>query len=192
MDKAVVLWVNQHWVHPWLDVLFVWVSDKLFFSLPLLAIILVLLTRRWGGDGFKLGVALIVMVVVADAFGAVLKELLQQARPCLELYSQLRHPTHEYLACDEHNGMPSNHALNFFAAFAFLTYILRSWRWSVPLLLTSLCVALSRVYLGAHYPSQVLAGIVLGLVVGAMAARIAVHWLAAIQRVHATRAGVFY
>jgi len=58
------------------------------------------------------------------------------------------------------NSMPSSHAANWFAAtmVAFLFYR-RSWRFMLPM---AAAVAFSRVYNGVHYPSDVLAGAILG------------------------------
>ena len=61
------------------------------------------------------------------------------------------------------NSMPSSHAANWFAAtmVAFLFYR-KKIRITLPLLLMALAVSFSRVYNGVHYPSDVLAGAVLG------------------------------
>jgi len=59
-----------------------------------------------------------------------------------------------------HNSMPSSHAANWFAAtMILLVYYRRSWWFMLPL---ACVVAFSRVYNGMHYPSDVLAGAILG------------------------------
>ncbi|MDK2975668.1 MAG: hypothetical protein PWP06_143 [Candidatus Marinimicrobia bacterium] len=59
---------------------------------------------------------------------------------------------------------PSNHAANFFTLAAVLTFFYRKRRW-IPWLIAVL-VAYSRVYVGLHYPLDVLAGAILGFVIG--------------------------
>jgi 4-amino-4-deoxy-L-arabinose transferase-like glycosyltransferase len=59
-----------------------------------------------------------------------------------------------------YNSMPSSHAANWFAGLMiFLVYYRRSWRVMLPL---ACLVAFSRIYNGAHYPGDVLAGAILG------------------------------
>jgi len=63
--------------------------------------------------------------------------------------------------------MPSNHSANFFAGSLFLLTIFKVNRYSLIFLLISFSVALSRVYLGKHFPHQVLAGAAYGAFLGA-------------------------
>jgi undecaprenyl-diphosphatase len=59
-------------------------------------------------------------------------------------------------------AFPSGHASRAFAVALFLTLRSRRWRWGVPLLGYAVLVALSRVYVGVHWPSDVLGGAILG------------------------------
>lgn len=63
------------------------------------------------------------------------------------------------------NALPSGHAV-----FSFMTaYVLghrRSWKWKMPLYCFAVIVAYQRIYVGAHYPLDVLAGGVVGVFSG--------------------------
>lgn len=65
-------------------------------------------------------------------------------------------------------GFPSGHALG---AFGVVGYLWRrvNRKWKIALLVAGLLVAFSRVYLGVHYPADVLAGAIFGWVIGYLA-----------------------
>lgn len=172
MDLDLLLAINQGWASPALDALFGWVSQKKTFSLPLLGLILWLLWRREGRAGLRLWLLLIIGVLLGDAIGNGLKHLFGQLRPCAEHPELVRLVMEPFrIGCAfKPTGMPSNHALNFFLTAAFLGVALRSWRWGLALGGVAALVALSRVYLGVHYPGQVLAGAGFGLLLGGLAA----------------------
>ena len=187
MDESLLLWINHGWAGPWLDTLFTWLSQRNGFAFPLLGLILVLMAIRFRGDGVKLWLLLAAVVGIADFTGDRIKHLTHQPRPCYAIAGQVRTPgfTLPRPCGADLDAMPSNHATNYFAAAVFLTCVLRI-RWiSAALLLLALCVSLSRIYLGKHYPSQVAAGMVLGTAVGFAAAWTSVKYLAFIQRIRA-------
>lgn len=175
MDKTLLLWLNQEWAHPWLDIIFAWVSDRVSFALPLALLLLGVLVWRFGRRGLWLWSLLVVVVGVADAVGNVLKHLIAQARPCYDIYEYMRHDLAARCGANL-TGMPSNHALNFFTAAMLLAVITRCRVVAVSLFAAALMVALSRVYLGKHYPSQVAVSAVLGVGWGYAAAWLALKY----------------
>lgn len=174
-DSALLLTINQGWASPVLDGLFGWISQKGSFSLPVLLVILALLWRRAGRAGFHIWLGLIVLILAGDLVGNVIKHLTQQFRPCVDLGTAVRLVTAPFeVGCSpKPHGMPSNHALNFFVTASFLGLFLRSWRWGLVLGGMAVLVMLSRIYLGVHYPSQVLVGAMLGVLLGGAAAVLA-------------------
>jgi membrane-associated phospholipid phosphatase len=65
-------------------------------------------------------------------------------------------------------GMPSNHSANFFAGSLFLLTIFKVNRYSLIFLLISCSVAISRIYLGKHFPHQVFTGAFYGAILGVL------------------------
>jgi undecaprenyl-diphosphatase len=68
------------------------------------------------------------------------------------------------LGCSGTLSFPSSHAVNNFAAAAFFAKIFPKYKW--VLFISAFCVAISRPYLGLHYPSDTLGGAIIGFVIG--------------------------
>ncbi|WP_455204110.1 phosphatase PAP2 family protein [Kaarinaea lacus] len=177
MDQRLLLAIHNGWSHPWLDIFFAWISSS-WFSIPVIATVLLILFGKYNKDGVKIMLVLTIVVFVGDYCGALLKDIFAQPRPCEDFQNLVRLPqTYFEVSCESpFSGMPSNHALNWFTAALFISLILRSWTWLASLGSMAFLVALSRVYLGVHYPSQVLAGATLGIAYGLLCASLVVKY----------------
>ena len=178
MDERLLLWINQGWAHPFLDGLFWWVSQRGWFALPLAGLLFYDRVRRYGSASIKLFLLLALTVASGDLLGGVLKDLFDAPRPCQAIFEQLRGLNGPLASpCGSAlKGMPSNHAINFFAAATFVAFA-TSWRgWRSGLFLIAILVALSRIYLGKHYPSQVLAGAAIGGLIGGLGAWLTIRY----------------
>lgn len=106
---------------------------------------------------------------VLDFVGARLKDLAARPRPCMVLEE-----FHQLEACGKTFGFPSNHAVNTATAAAFLQILYPRSGWiSWPLVVA---VGLSRVFIGAHYVTDVLGGWVIGGIFGGGVAWLLVQW----------------
>ncbi len=114
-----------------------------------------------GGTKGKLAVlGVILLIVLTDQTGyRVLKEFFARPRPCNAL-SDVLTP----LGCTGSFSFPSNHALNNFAVAMFYYRLFPKLKW--VLFITASLIAISRVYLGLHYPSDILGGAIIGLAFG--------------------------
>ncbi|RMH16821.1 MAG: phosphatase PAP2 family protein [Gammaproteobacteria bacterium] len=166
MDRAILLAIQDS-ANPFLDRLFWWLSDQLTFAFPLLILLACLAVFRYRLNGLKAWGLIIPLIILADMSGREIKSLFQHPRPCQEIYQQLHFPDGQQPhACGkELNGMPSNHAINYFAVSMAIFLITRH---PIGLFLfgISIAVGVSRIYLGKHYPSQVFLGSVIGLLIG--------------------------
>lgn len=118
----------------------------------------VLLLLIKGGKKGRLAVFIVlIMVLVTDQVGAkILKELFSRIRPCDALPDAIL-PIGKTGAY----SFPSNHAFNNFAVATFFSILYKEYR--IPLYIAATLIALSRVYLGVHYPSDILGGALLGI-----------------------------
>ncbi len=88
----------------------------------------------------------------------VIKPLISRARPCM-----VRVDLWTPAGCGTGFSMPSNHAANFFA-IATLTTLL--WPRAAPVVFPlALAVGVSRIFLGVHYPTDVLMGAIVGALI---------------------------
>ncbi len=114
-----------------------------------------------GGTKGKLGIlGVILLIVVTDQTGyRLLKEFFARPRPCNALTDVLTP-----LGCTGSFSFPSNHALNNFAAAIFFYRLFPKLKW--VLFVTATLISISRVYLGLHYPSDIIGGAIIGLAFG--------------------------
>ncbi|HQI41917.1 MAG: phosphatase PAP2 family protein [Ignavibacteriales bacterium UTCHB2] len=120
-----------------------------------------------GGTKGKLAViGVILLIVVTDQLGyRVLKDLIARPRP-FSVLSDVILP----IGSTGTYSFPSNHALNNFAAAVFFYRLYPNLKWA--LFITAFLVSISRVYLGLHYPSDILGGALIGSVFGYIFAEI--------------------
>jgi undecaprenyl-diphosphatase len=92
-----------------------------------------------------------------------LKDWIGRIRPCATLSG-----VHLLVACGAGKSMPSSHAANCFGQAALFGLLYVQARW--PLVIFASLVALSRVFVGVHYPGDVLVGTMVGLMIGLIVA----------------------
>ena len=114
-----------------------------------------------GGRKGRLAVlGVILLIIVTDQTGyRLLKEYFARPRPCNALIDVLIP-----LGCTGSYSFPSNHALNNFAAAIFFYKLFPKLKW--VLFISAALISISRVYLGLHYPSDIIGGAAIGLAFG--------------------------
>lgn len=107
--------------------------------------------------------AIILIALCDNSCARILKPLIERLRPCqsLGIYEWFR----DTGLCSQTFSFPSCHATNHSAIAVFMATFLSS-RWTNFLCAWVIGVCIAQVYVGVHYPSDVLGGIVLGTVIG--------------------------
>lgn len=117
---------------------------------------------KGGRKGRIVGLLMIVMIICTDQLSShVLKPLIARPRPCHEI-NGIAVVDHVRLlvTCGSGYSYPSSHAVNNFGLAVLLGYYYRRWKWLF--LVYAFLMALSRVVVGVHFPSDVAGGGIIG------------------------------
>jgi undecaprenyl-diphosphatase len=165
LDVEALRWLNLSLSNPGMDHFWLFITQmhkQPVIAFGLFPVLLLALFYAYKGRVLRLLAAVGLAIAATDLLSyRVVKGLVQRARPFEQpqIAVWLRH-----VGTAHGPSFPSNHAANCFAAAAVLAWYFppaRKFFYTLALL-----VALSRVALGVHYPSDVLVGAMLGFFVG--------------------------
>lgn len=160
IDKLIFSFFNSTISNPLFDIFFPIITNQDIWTLPILAGVIILMIRG-GRRGKICSAVLIVAIILADYTSAqILKPYFARLRPSHELIDGIR----LLVPKGGRYGFVSSHAANMYASATILGYFYP--RYKKVFFTTALMVAFSRVYVGVHYPADILFGGLLGYGLG--------------------------
>lgn len=148
---------------PFLDQMMYWISER-YTWFPFYLILLIVLFKQFKIKGFYILLFVAVLIALSDKISVILfKDYFQRYRPCYnENIKQMVHLLNNN--CGGQYGFVSSHASNTFALAVFLGgFFNHFYKYSRTLLLCwAAIVSYSRIYLGVHYPLDIIGGALLG------------------------------
>ncbi|MDR6300511.1 phosphatase PAP2 family protein [Mesonia maritima] len=164
LDQELFLYLNNLGSETW-DWFWVFITHK-FAAIPLYAVLLYLLYKNYGWKPTLVTVVLVAgMITCTDQLANVFKDYFQRPRPCKEPFIEQGRLLLDY--CGSY-GYFSAHAASSTALAIYLGNILKRWyKYAlVGMIFWAVIVSYSRIYVGKHYPGDVITGMIIGGIIG--------------------------
>lgn len=166
IDTEIFLYLNS--LHsPFFDTLMWWISKKETWY-PLYLVVLFFIFRKEKWQGFIPFIIIILLITAADQTSVkVFKEGFERLRPTHnQQIADLIHTVNNYRG--GRYGFVSSHAANTFAFAGFISLFFKQKWITISFVLWAAIVSYSRIYLGVHYPADIIGGTLLGLMLAFM------------------------
>ena len=162
LDTRIFLQLNG--IHSgWWDTVMMFITRKETW-MPLYLILLFLVIYNYKHRSWLILGILVIGLTASDQMANLIKEMVHRHRPGYE--PAIANLTHIVLRKGGELGFPSNHAVNTFFVMTFTGYLFRNRYSLFSLVIWAFLVSYSRIYVGAHYPLDILAAWILGFLSG--------------------------
>ncbi len=172
-DKWLFIQLNSKFTNPLFDFLLPYFRDSVFWA-PLYIFILVFIALNYGRQGTWWSLAFLCTVALADIISSrIVKEVFERLRPCQDpdffqnVRLLLKH-------CSGSYSFTSSHAANHFgiATFVSITFYPSFKRWIYLSYVWAFFIAYAQIYVGVHYPLDILGGAAIGTLAGILTATV--------------------
>lgn len=165
-DQTLFHLINIEWQNGFCDWLMPLLRNK-FTWMPMYIFLVSFLVLNYKRKGLLLVILLCLSVGISDLLSSqLIKKTVQRERPChvFEAPSDIQ----LLVNCGSGYSFPSSHAANHFTIAVLLSLILGPlYRWiKIPLLLWAASISFAQVYVGVHFPLDILAGAIIGSLIG--------------------------
>ena len=168
LDYYIFSKINGQWHNSFFDAFFTFTRDALFWA-PFYFFLVLFVTINFKKYGWLWALFLILNVFLSDYVSSTLiKENFFRLRPCRDpaIADQIRFLVQ---TCGLNSSFTSSHAVNHFAAAMFIFTTLKQKvisKWWALIFLWAFIPCYAQIYVGVHFPGDIVAGILVGLMLG--------------------------
>ena len=175
-DQELFLLINQVFSNVFFDWLMPILRNPYTWA-PLYLFLIIFLIRNYKKKGMVMLVFFILTFALADSISSsLIKPEVMRIRPCNDVV--FKDQVKLRVRCGSGYSFPSSHATNHFALGVFLLVIFRK-RWK-PIIWLSLgwaaSISFAQIYVGVHYPIDIIAGAILGSIIGIFTASVFLYF----------------
>lgn len=164
LDSNILLWIQENLRSDWLTPVVIFITRLgnagMIWIILALGLLLPKKTRR---EGLMCTVALVMMLVLNNMF---LKNLVARTRPY-----EVVHGLVSLVGNMRDFSFPSGHTAAAFSVASVVFYKCPKWLW-IPVMLLAALMGFSRLYVGVHYPTDVIFAVLEGFFIGYVAGRV--------------------
>ena len=165
-DEWLLVKINNDWGNPFFDAVLPFFRETLFWF-PLYLFVFVWIILQFGSKGWLWIVGLLLTAALSDIISSqVIKILIFRTRPCqdAEVGNLIRFFINY---CPKSSGFTSSHATTHFGQAMFYFITLRNiGKWWMLAFGWAFAIVYTQVYVGVHYPTDVLCGAIVGCIIG--------------------------
>lgn len=165
-DQELFLAINQGLSNPFFDWLLPILRNPYTWA-PLYLFLIIFFIKNYGKMGILIVAFTLANFGISDALSShVIKKNVKRIRPCNDLVFKTE--ANVRVRCGSGFSFTSSHATNHFAmAFFWIVLFRRKWKHTLWLAtLWAAAISFSQIYVGVHYPFDILAGALLGALIG--------------------------
>jgi len=152
IDRKILYLINDYLSNPIFDIFFVTITNEDLWAIPVIIGILILAFKGGNRARIAIGIILIATGLTDLTVVEVIKPAIARLRPSHTMGDTIN----VLIGRGGKYGFVSAHAANIFCATTILSYFYDQWK--KPLFFLAVSVSISRVYVGVHYPGDVLFG----------------------------------
>jgi undecaprenyl-diphosphatase len=177
-DQALFKLINGHWTNAYFDVFMPWMRTSEHWF-PFYLVLVGYVFYRWGWKAWKWIVAVAITISLTDQVSSfIFKPFIHRLRPCADP-AMLTQVKLLIPVCPSSFSFTSSHAANHFslAIFVFMTLQPLFKKYTYLFFVWAGIISYAQIYVGVHYPLDILAGTLVGLIMGYAGASVYSKWM---------------